>query len=76
MKITVYRNLATIITGQGNLKSFYHRFKIVDIPLRSCAEEHTADHVLFRCGNHRTEERLSKRHYSKEDNNGESVNMT
>ena len=55
MKITMSPNLATIITCHGKLKSYYHRFRIVDSPLCSWGDEQTVDHVLFKCGKHRTE---------------------
>ena len=48
-------NLTAIITGHGKLKSYYHRFKVVDSPFCSCGDEQTVDHVLFKCGKHRTE---------------------
>ena len=55
MKITVFPNLATIITGHGQLKSYYHRFKIVDSPLCLGGKEQTVGHVLLKCDIHRTE---------------------
>jgi hypothetical protein len=55
MKITVFPNLATIITGHGKLKSYYHRFKIVNSPLYSCGDEETVNHVLFKWDEHRKE---------------------
>ena len=42
--------LSTIITGHGTLRSYYHRFKIVDDPTCFCKKgPQTSDHLLWEC---------------------------
>jgi hypothetical protein len=40
----------TIVTGHGTLRSYYHRFKIIDDPTRVCKKgPQTSDHLLWEC---------------------------
>jgi hypothetical protein len=40
----------TMTTGHGNLKSYVHRFKIIELPTCPCGTtEQTIDHLIFRC---------------------------
>ena len=41
---------STIVTGHGTLISYYHRFKIIDDPIRICKiGPQTSDHILWEC---------------------------
>ena len=43
-------NLSTIITGHGTLRSYYHRFKIINDPKCVCEmSPQTTDHLLWEC---------------------------
>jgi hypothetical protein len=43
-------NLSTIVTGHGKLRSYFHRFKIINDPTCFCKKSsHTADHLLREC---------------------------
>jgi len=42
--------LSTIVTGHGTLRSYYHRFKIIDDPTCVCKKgPQTSDHLLWEC---------------------------
>jgi len=50
MKINVTPNFTTMVTGHGNIKSYLHKYKILDSPMCSCkSREQTADHILYDC---------------------------
>jgi hypothetical protein len=50
LKLNVTPNLTTTVTGHGNIKSYLHKYKILDSPVCSCKSvEQTADHILFDC---------------------------
>ena len=39
-----------MITGNGNIKTYLHRFKIIDSPKCSCGHnDHTTEHLLLDC---------------------------
>jgi hypothetical protein len=39
-----------MVTGHGNIKSYLHKYKIIDSPMCSCKSgEQTIDHILFDC---------------------------
>jgi len=41
---------STIVTGHGTLRSYYHRFKIIDDPTCVCKKgPQTSDHLLWEC---------------------------
>jgi len=41
---------STVVTGHGALRSYYHRFKIVDDPTCVCKKgPQTSDHLLWEC---------------------------
>jgi hypothetical protein len=49
-KIHNTQNLTTIITGHGNIKTYLHRFKIIDSPKCPCGHnEQTTEHLLLDC---------------------------
>jgi hypothetical protein len=50
MKIKISPIFTTMITGHGNLKSYLHKFKIIESPTCPCGKaEQTIDHLLFQC---------------------------
>jgi hypothetical protein len=50
LKINVTPNFTTMVTGHCNIKSYLHKYKIVDSPMCSCKSgEQTIDHILFDC---------------------------
>ena len=39
-----------MVTGHGNIKSYLHKYKILESPMRSRKNgEQTVDHILFDC---------------------------
>jgi ribonuclease HI len=50
IKIKMSPIFTTMITGHGNLKSYLHKFKIIESPTCPCGKsEQTIDHFLFQC---------------------------
>jgi hypothetical protein len=50
MKINITHNFTTMVTGHGNIRSYLHRFKILDTPTCSCGtKDQTIDHLLYEC---------------------------
>jgi len=50
MNINITPNLKTIITGHGNIRSYLHRFKIMDTPACACgSSDQTIDLMLYEC---------------------------
>jgi hypothetical protein len=50
MNIKCTPNLTTIITGHGNIRSYLHRFKLINSPTCACGNsEQTIDHILYSC---------------------------
>jgi len=50
-KINFTQNPTTIVTGYGNVKSYLHRFRIIEAPDCPCGNRNqTAEHILFECG--------------------------
>jgi hypothetical protein len=50
MKIKISPIFTTMITGHGNLKSYLHKFKIIESPTCPCGKaEQTVDHLSFQC---------------------------
>jgi len=49
-KINLTQNFTTIVMGHGNIKSYLHRFKIIDIPNCPCGNgNQTSEHILLEC---------------------------
>ena len=49
-KINLTQNFTTIVTGHENIKSYLHRFKIIDTPNCPCGNgNQTTEHVLLKC---------------------------
>ncbi|KAJ4431228.1 hypothetical protein ANN_19825 [Periplaneta americana] len=50
LKLNITPNFTTIITGHGNIKSYLHKYKIIDSPLCPCNnDEQIIDHLLYNC---------------------------
>jgi hypothetical protein len=50
MKINITQNFTTMATGHGNIRSYLHRFKIIETPICPCSTtDQTIDHLLFEC---------------------------
>jgi hypothetical protein len=50
MKINITPNFTTMVTEHGNIKSYLHKYKILDSPMCPCKNgEQTVDHILFDC---------------------------
>ena len=50
LKLNVTPNITTMLRAHGNIKSYPHKYKILDSPVCSCKSgEQTADHILFDC---------------------------
>jgi len=48
ININITPNLTTIVTGQGNIRSYLHRFEIIDTPTCACgSSDETIDHMLY-----------------------------
>jgi len=50
-EINLTHILPKIITGHGNIKSYLHRFRIIEAPDCPCGKANqTAEHILLECG--------------------------
>jgi len=50
LNLNVTPTFTTMVTGHGNIKSYLHKYKILDSPVCSCkCREQTVDHILFDC---------------------------
>jgi hypothetical protein len=50
MKINTTNNFTTMVTGHGNIRSYLHRFKILDTPNCLCGtKDQTIDHLIYEC---------------------------
>ena len=39
-----------MVTGHANIRSYLHRFKIIETPICPCGtKDQTTDHLLFEC---------------------------
>src|SRR5215475_2859153 len=48
MNINITPNLTTIVMGHGNIRSYVHRFKIIDTPTIACGtSDQKIDHILY-----------------------------
>jgi hypothetical protein len=48
-----------MVTGHGNIKTYLHKYKIIENPKCSCNKgERTVDHVIYDCNLHEQEDRL------------------
>jgi hypothetical protein len=48
--INLTPNFTTIITGYGNIKTYLHKYKIIESPMCSCGGgEQTVDHIILDC---------------------------
>jgi len=50
MKINFTPNFTTMVTGHGKIRSYLHRFKIIETPICPCGTtDQTINHLLFEC---------------------------
>jgi len=50
MRINNTHNFTSMFTGHGNIRSYWHRFKVIDSPTCPCGtKDQTIDHLLFEC---------------------------
>jgi hypothetical protein len=50
IKMNLTENFTTLVTGHGNMKSYLHRFKIIDTPYFQCGYgNQTTEHILLEC---------------------------
>jgi hypothetical protein len=50
MKINITPNFTTMVIKHANVRSYLHRFKIIETPICPCSTtEQTIDHLLFEC---------------------------
>jgi len=50
MKINITQNFTTMVTEHGNIRSYLHRFKIIETPICPCGTtDQTIHHWLFEC---------------------------
>jgi ribonuclease HI len=49
-QINITQNFTTMVTGHGNVRSYLHRFKIIETPICPCGTAaQTIDQLLFEC---------------------------
>jgi hypothetical protein len=60
LRINPTPNFTTLVTGHGNIKSYLHKYNIIENPKFSCNKgEQTVDHIIYNCSLHEQErERL------------------
>jgi hypothetical protein len=59
-------NLTTILSGNGNIKAYLHRFNISDERTCSCREgDQTSDHIFYDCA--RLKEERDRQRGGKQD---------
>jgi hypothetical protein len=50
MKINITHNFTFMVTGHGNIKSYLHRFKMLETPTCLCGtKDQTIDNLLYEC---------------------------
>ena len=52
MKLTINAksNFTTMVTGHGNIKTYLHKYKIIQNPMCPCKQgDQSVDHILFNC---------------------------
>jgi len=69
MKINLTQHLTNLVTGHGNIKSYLHRFRIIEAPDCPCGYgNQTAEHILLECGILREERERQIAAVAKTDN--------
>jgi hypothetical protein len=48
-KIPIFSEFLTMITGHGKIKSYLHRFGLIDNLMCPYGEEQTTTHLIFHC---------------------------
>ena len=50
LNISLMSNVTMLLTGHRKLRSYFHRFKILDNPTCPCgADQQNADHIIYEC---------------------------
>jgi hypothetical protein len=50
LKINVTANFSNMVSEHGNIRSYLHRYKIIDSPMCSCKDdEQTIDNIIYNC---------------------------
>jgi len=50
LRINPTPNFTAIVTGHGNIKTYLHKFNIIENPKCSCDKgEQTVDHIIYSC---------------------------
>ena len=50
LRINPTPKFTAIVTGHGNIKTYLHKYKIIESPMCSCKNgEQSVDHILFDC---------------------------
>jgi len=50
LTINATSNFTTMVTGHGNIKTYLHKYKIIQNPKCPCKQgDQSADHILFDC---------------------------
>jgi len=50
MRINITHNFTSMVMGHGSVRSYWHRFKIIDTPTCPCGtKDQTTDHLLYEC---------------------------
>jgi len=56
LRINPTPNFTAIVTGHGNIKTYLHKFKIIENPTCPCnKEDQTVDHTIYSCKLHEQE---------------------
>jgi hypothetical protein len=50
LRINATPNFTAIVTGHGNIKTYVHKYKIIENPKYACNKgEQTVDHIIYGC---------------------------
>ena len=63
IKLTLTTKLAAVLTGRGNTRAYFYRFKLRDDARCTCGQsDQTMDHLLFHCEKTSTQREVLKKH--------------
>ena len=50
LRLNLTHNFTAIVTGHGNIKTYFNKYKIIESPMCSCKKgEQSVDYILFHC---------------------------
>jgi ribonuclease HI len=59
VNVSLTSNVTTLLTGHGKLRSYFHRFKVLDNPTCPCGTgQQNVDHIIYECLKFATERTL------------------